>query len=144
MPQDQGLDVYLVPFGDMRERYRQHVVPTTSPSFAGDRNQIYIEAVDDERFVIVVDLLPEFDFQGYKHLRITYELDGASGKIGSATYRDFKDFRYERPRRSGLKGRYTLDSIIHKFDGSWSDCAFSFVSLTTGKNPFILRCVVIS
>ena len=134
MVQDQGLDVYLVPFSDMSKRFRQHVLPTTSPSFTGDRNEVYIEAADDVRFAIVVDLLPHFDFKGFKHLRIIYELDGASGTIGCATYRDFKGFRYERPRRSPLQGRYTFSSVTHQVGGDWSNCAFSSGSLKTGNN----------
>lgn len=61
MVQDQGIDVYLAPYSDIRRRYPEHAVPTTSRSFSGKPDEVYIEAVDGERFVIVVDLLEGFD-----------------------------------------------------------------------------------
>lgn len=50
MVQNQGIDVYLAPYSDINERYQQHEVPIGSPNWTGDPNEVYIEAVDGERF----------------------------------------------------------------------------------------------
>jgi hypothetical protein len=45
--------------------------------FTSDANEVYIEAVDRERFIIVVDLLNDFDIKGSSHLRIQYHMEQA-------------------------------------------------------------------
>ena len=84
MVQDQGLDVYLAPFADITKRYQQHAVPAGSPNFTGDPNEVYIEAIDGERFIIVVDLMKWFDMGGATHLRILHEIDQSRDASGHA------------------------------------------------------------
>jgi formylmethanofuran dehydrogenase subunit D len=61
MVQNQGLDVYLAPFDDNASRYQQYTASAASPDFTGDPNEVYIEAVDGERFIIMVDVMESFD-----------------------------------------------------------------------------------
>jgi len=56
MVQDQGIEVYLAQFSDIANRYKEYPVPTASPSLTGDANEVYVEAPDGERFMIVVRL----------------------------------------------------------------------------------------
>jgi hypothetical protein len=61
MVQTHGIDVYLARFADIDDRYikdrfREHPVPANSPKFTSNTNEAYIEAVDGERFAVVVDL----------------------------------------------------------------------------------------
>ena len=79
MVQNQGIDVYLAPYSDINGRYEQHAVPLGSSAFTNDPNEIYIEAVDGERFTIVGDLLKDFDMKGAEHLYFTYEMDQSRG-----------------------------------------------------------------
>jgi hypothetical protein len=57
MVQSHGIDVYLVQFGNPDKRYPEHTIPRTSPAFTRDPNEVYVEAVNGERFVVVIDLL---------------------------------------------------------------------------------------
>jgi hypothetical protein len=91
MVSDQGVAVFLVTVNDVSERFPDLVVPHTSPSYNGNPNGVYIEVDDDIRFAIVVDLCEHFDFKGFTHLRISYELDGSTGT--SVHYLELKDFK---------------------------------------------------
>jgi hypothetical protein len=57
--QDQGLNVYL-----------KHTAPAGSSVFTGDANEVYIEAVDGERF----NILKKFDIKDSTHLRVKYQV----------------------------------------------------------------------
>jgi hypothetical protein len=82
MVQNQGIDVYLAPFDDYTRRYQQHTVPAASPNFKNDSNEVYIEAADGERFLVMVELLKDFDAKGGTHLSIEYEVDESGGING--------------------------------------------------------------
>jgi hypothetical protein len=142
MVQDQGLDVYLAPFGNITNRYQQHSVPAGSPNFTGDPNEVYIEAVDGERFIIVTDLMKWFDMKGATHLCITYDIDQARGASGRACYRSLTELEARRPVEMRLKGRQILESTSRKMDGAWSWCGFVFASLVMGNASCFLRWVV--
>jgi hypothetical protein len=139
MVQSQGIDVYLAPFSDITKRYQQHAVPTGSPNFTGDPNEIYIEAVDGERFVIVVDLMKGFDMKGATHLYIKQNIDQARGASGRASYRSLAELETGRPDEMKLKGRHVFESTSRKINGAWSKCGFVFASLVMGKAPHITR-----
>jgi hypothetical protein len=61
MVQQQGIDVYLAPFGKIDQRYPEHPAPVSSTSTTADIKDVYIEAVDADRFVVVVDFGKDFD-----------------------------------------------------------------------------------
>lgn len=129
MVQDQGVDVYLAPFSDITKRYPEYAVPIDSPVQSNDPNEVYIEAVNGERFVIVVDLLGDFDTQQGKMLLIDYDVDGDL-PTESCTYQKLKR---ELTQNVGLKGRKLLTSYARKIDGRWVECGFSFAPLEMGK-----------
>jgi hypothetical protein len=135
MVQDQGLDVYLAPFGNIVNRYEQHAVPAGSPNFTGNPNEVYIEAVDGERFSLAVDLLKDFDMKGATHLRILQEIDQARNGSGRVTYESSEALKSHRPGETNLKGRHVLDTTSRKMNGAWSRCGFVFASLVMGNIP---------
>lgn len=143
MVQDQGLNVYLAPSHDLSKPYRQLVSPKGTSSFTGNPNEVYIEAVDGERFVVVIDLMKDFDFKGAKDLRILCEIDDSQCTQGCATVRDLEDFESQKPEGSSLMGRHTFDDMVRKVDGNWSDCALIFEPLKTGKNSYLNQYVII-
>lgn len=105
MVQDQGIDVYLAPFTDISKRHKEYPVPAaTSSSFTGDVSEVYTEAVDGGRFVIVVDLGPDFDARGSERLAIRSQVDD-SAKFAKLSYVPPLD------NASGLKGRYVNDQV---------------------------------
>lgn len=139
MVQDQGLDVYLAPCSDITQRYRQHAVPVGSPNFTGDPNEVYIEAVNGERFIIVVDLMKWFDMKGATHLCIRYDIDQARDASARQNVESIRELQSGRPKEMVLKGRHTLDSMSRKVDGAWSMCGFTFASLVMGNAPRFLQ-----
>jgi hypothetical protein len=87
MVQNQGIDVYLAPFSDQTKPYPQHGIPVISPNFTGDPNEVYIQAVDSERFVILVDFMQDFNMYGAEHVKIKWEIDQDRGANGCSDYR---------------------------------------------------------
>jgi hypothetical protein len=137
MVQDQGLNVYLAPARDFTRPYPQLVSREGTSSFTDDPNEVYIEAVDNERFVVIVDLLPDFDFMGAKNLRFLCELDDSQGTTGCAGLGDLEDFESRVPEDSGLMGRHLFTEMTRKVDGKWSDCAITFGRLETGNDTLL-------
>jgi hypothetical protein len=135
MVQDQGLDVYLAPFGNINERYQQHAVPEGSPAFTGDPNEVYIEAVDEERFIIVANLLEDLETKGATHLQFNHEIDQARDASGTTTCMSLTELERQGSKHMNLKGRHTMATTIRKVDGAWSRCGFVFAFLVMGTFP---------
>jgi hypothetical protein len=76
MVRNQGINLYLAPFDDISNVFREYPVTATSPGFTANATEAYIEAVDGERFVVVVDLGEEFEAKGSARLRIECFIDG--------------------------------------------------------------------
>jgi len=132
MVQDQGIDVYLAPYSDITKRYPEHTIPDTSPVFSGNANEVYIEAVDGERFIIVVDLLEDFDAKGSKRLKTEYIIDGG-GSTGNSSYPELAKRTRKRAR---LQGREVVENEVKKIDGRWVDCGYTFAQLKMGTVPY--------
>jgi hypothetical protein len=109
MVQAQGIDVYLAPFSDSTKRYKEYLIPVTSPSFTSDTNEVYIEAVDGERFVVVVDVGVGFDAKGSDGLVIRYQVDE------SATITPLGYQADEVATASGLKVARPVHYQTHRF-----------------------------
>lgn len=121
MVQAQDVEVFLAPFSDITKRYKEYPIPATSPSFTGDVNEAYIEAVDGERFVIVVDLGANFDAKGGTHLRIRCTVDGSSG----AKHRII-------PTESKPNNRSVNEYYQRRINGNWVKSGYTFVPLQIG------------
>jgi hypothetical protein len=133
MVQDRGLDVYLAPFDNIEGRYLEHAVPTRSAAFTGNPNGVYIEAVNGERFAVVLDLLPSFDIKGGTHLRIIYAIEQSRDKNSRACYIDLPSLQASAPSGSTVKGRKALIAMDMKVHG----CGFVFSPLKTGMIPVL-------
>jgi hypothetical protein len=128
MVQHQGIDVYLAPLGNPDGRYREYAAPVDSPVYTGDPNEVWIEAVDGERFVIVVDLLNGFDRRGSKALQI-------HRRVNDDWYSSVQGYwLLRRPVPDGvdLQGRETRDTEARKVDGRWVKCGYAFGRLEIG------------
>ena len=130
MVQDQGIDVYLAPFHNITQRYPQHKVPAASPNFTGDPNEVYVEAVDGERFVVVVDLMEDFHSKG-THLRVGYQVDQDGFTTNHLSRSSLAKYR---PLMPNLKGRDIFEEVTRKVDGDYVDCGFLFSPLGMGKD----------
>lgn len=131
MVQDQGIEVYLAPSSDITKRYKEYSIPTTSPSFTGNPNEVYIEAVDGERFVIVADTWNITDVKGRERLKISCQTDSADDPTGPWRC----DFAYAGwlPFGSPIQGRYiyTCQRQIQEGEGT---CGNVFVPLQIGES----------
>lgn len=128
MVQSQGIDVYLAPFSDITKRYPEYAVPIDSPAHTNDPNEVYIEAVDGERFAIVVDLLEHFDRQQSKMLKISVIVDG---DICSAAY-EYNELGQMKLGDTPIKGRDVTTWTKRKIDGRWVKCGLIFAPLEIG------------
>jgi hypothetical protein len=135
MVQHQGIDVYLAPFSDINERYQQHDVPLNSPAFTNDPNEVYIQAVDGERFSIVVDLLKDFDAKCAGHLKIAYAIDQPVDGSVATSCPSLPVLQATRPMGTNLKGRKMLSETTKKVNGIWCRCGVAFASLKIGNIP---------
>lgn len=134
MVQNQGIDVYLAPYSDasrfnhIGNRYREYAVPVSSPAFTNDPNDVWIEAVNGERFVVVVDLMKDFEPKGSKMLRISVKVDGEGDNMSSS----YNTLKRQASGVTGLKGRHCSESDVRKADGRWADCGYTFAVLEMG------------
>lgn len=130
MVQDQGLDVYLAPLDDITRRYQQHAVPRASPNFNDDPNEVYIEAVDGERFAVMVDLMEDFDMKG-THLNFNHKIDQ---DYSTTQYQSWSELADLTLRNTNSRGRSTFEEVVRREDGDWVDCGFVFSSLSMGND----------
>jgi len=129
MVQSHGIDVYLTPFGNPDKRYPEHAIPPTSPAFTRDPNEVYVEAANGERFIVVVDLLNDFQDRGSDFL--SYER-----QFQDNSYHQFLSYgslKLNMPPGSELKGRHIDNQCVRKIEGRWSKCGYVFGRLETGK-----------
>jgi hypothetical protein len=138
MVQNQGIDVYIAPFNNINRRYPQHGVPTISSNFTGDPNEVYIEAVDGERFIVVLDLMKDFNMYGADHLHIKWEMDQDHGVNGRIRFYTLSDLASHVPRGTSLKGRTKFETRCRKIDGDWMKCGFVFAALNIGNGLHLL------
>jgi hypothetical protein len=132
MVQNQGIDVYLAPFSNVNRPYLQHGVPIVSPNFTGDPNEVYVEAVDGERFMLVLDLMKYFNMYGADHIYVKWEVDQDRGSSARSAKYDLPRLEVKVPQGTSLKGRLTYSSIDRKIDGAWMNCGFVFTPLNIG------------
>lgn len=96
MVKQQDIDIYLAPFGRENQRYPEYSGPVGSSNAYANSKDVYIEAVDGERFVLVIDLTKDFDAKGSPMLHIKYGLDvsreltGQWNMIGTYTYEELR------------------------------------------------------
>jgi hypothetical protein len=128
MVQSQGVDVYITPYIDITRRYKEYSVPATSPGFTGNTNEVYIEAVDGERFAVVVDLKDDYDAKGGDRLIIKSRFD----ETVEAWRHSYGPLSEDVPTGSGLKGRCIIEETDRQVGGSLVKCGYAFAPLKTG------------
>jgi hypothetical protein len=141
MVKQQGIDVYLAPYGKGYQRYPEHPAPVSSSSAVANSKDVYIEAVDGERFILVIDLMNDFDAKGSPMLRVDYGLDSSHELTGrwslTGTY-TYEKLREIVSGRSDLKGRETVASQWQKIGEQWFECGFVFSPLEIGIPKLLL------
>ncbi|KAI6861247.1 hypothetical protein KC338_g6677 [Hortaea werneckii] len=103
---------------DSDTAYREYQAPRSSLC-PGRENERYIEAVNEERFEVVVRLCPGFDFKEYNMAKVSLSIDG--GCISSSG-----DFAKPKQRDCVSK---VCKEIATCEDGKWRCVGFSFREL---------------
>jgi hypothetical protein len=128
MVQSQGVDVYITPYSDITRRYKEYSIPTASPSFTGNSNEVFIEAVDGERFAVVVDLDDDFDAKGGDRLIIRTRFD----ETVEAWRHSYGPLSGDVPTESSLKGRCIIEETDRHINGSLVRFGYTFAPLKIG------------
>jgi hypothetical protein len=134
MVRHQGIDVYLAPFSDINNRFREYPVPATSPKSTNDASEAYVEAVDGERFVVVVDLGEEYEAKGSARLWIECFIDGGFMSKQVSPYVQLKE---AVPRESALRGRYINERTDLHIAGQLVRCGYKISPLRMGTLLFL-------
>ena len=84
LDEESGVEAYVTPYGlEHNDHYHDWQAPVDTPLHSGDKNQCYIEAVTDERFVVQVVLPTKFDFKRAPEVKITMDIDNGTVSIFS-------------------------------------------------------------
>jgi hypothetical protein len=130
MVQSHGIDVYLAPFGNPDTRYPEHTIPRTSPASTRNPNEVYVEAANGERFIVVVDLLKDFQDRGSETICYQRKFD----EVYSQDYLKYGSLKLNMPEGSEMRGRHIDSQGVRKIDGRWSKCGYVFGRLETGES----------
>ncbi|GAB1737987.1 hypothetical protein NU219Hw_g2499t1 [Hortaea werneckii] len=116
--EEAGIEVFVRPY-DSDTGYREYRAPRSSPLYTGRKNERYIEAVNDERFEVVVKLDSTFEFRKYTEAMASLKLDG-----GSISCFDTLAKPKQRAKVCTL-----LDNSATCEDGKWECVGFYFREL---------------
>lgn len=126
MVQSDNVEVYITRHKDDR-RFKEYRVPITSDKYRADPNEVYIEAVTNERFEVNVRLLRGFDWKGFPNVRITYDIDRTS-YVGFL-YKNSSNVAREDRRRD------QLGEVDQTIGGRTVVCGLAFGELEIGMLP---------
>lgn len=137
MVQQQGIDVCLAPFGKVDQRYPEHAAPASSSGAIANSKEVYIEAVNGERSVVVVDLGMDFDAKSSPMIKIRYGL-GSSPDLGGewkvTKVRTYDQLSEDESGKVKIRGRSVLTQTHKKLGEQWFLCGFTFSPLMMGKH----------
>lgn len=119
--ENAGVEVYVRPH-DSDTSYREREAPRSSPLYTGFKNERYIEAVNDERFEVVVTLDSAFDFKNYTQASVDLVIDG-----GSISCYDV----LAKPERRAEVSTVFYENLT-RANGEWKCVGFFFRELKTG------------
>ena len=130
MVQSNGVEVCVRRFED-KTPYREYAAPTASPKYSGHPNEVYIEAIDEERFEIFTNISPEFSFMDAPHIKIKVQLED---NVASRSYRAKDASIAGNVIPLAKKPSYTRTMVKKMKDGEWKNCAFAFSRLSIGMS----------
>lgn len=123
------VEVYLERYRD-DVRYREYVAPLGTPKYTGNANERYIAVGTDERFRIVVNLLPGFRFLGQTKVRVEYYVNRGDGYIQTLSKRRSKHApTSDRSHREGC-----FETVTQFINGQYMNCGLTFGELKSGES----------
>ena len=124
-----GIEVQIKPYGS-NDAYFEYKAKSTSSHYAKGRNEIFIEAVTDERYVVRVIVWPVCQWGKSRDLWVDYELDG--GDVQRRTI-------LSRPQSAGQNVTDTLSSFEKYIDGTYTRCGLTFAPSLIGTTTSVER-----
>ncbi|KAK4550809.1 hypothetical protein LTR36_000389 [Oleoguttula mirabilis] len=122
-----GTEVRITPFGS-KDPYQEYKAKSTSELYAGDRNECYIEAVDNERYTVELSVPLIFQWEKARCLRLRYNLDG-----GMITQR--ATLRKPKEREALTHQASDFEAYV---DGAYRVCGFTFGPVDMVDDPSFL------
>lgn len=127
MVKSRGVEAYLVRYDD-NVRYAEHDYPATAQEAMSTSTEVYVEAVEDERYALFVVLTPEFDFRRSPEVKIRWKLDNSARRTVLTTKEIRASFRSEGHYK------YKVDAIPVQMGGRWKLCGLNFNGLHIGTS----------
>lgn len=117
-----GIEVRIKP-RDLNDPYHEYPALSTSLLYAEGRNETFIEAVTDERYVVEVVVHPIFQWKTASHLSVLYLVDGG-------TIRQL--YVMDKPHMNEAAST-TLSSFTNVSDGRKVKCGLTFGGVIMSK-----------
>jgi len=128
MVQFQNIRATVVRYDD-KEPYPEYDLIQSETKNAQTLREAYIEVVSGERFAVVVDILPGFDFQSAPDLRFRISADGMKP---SRFCLSKKDVTKGRGAAAIKRRRAIWEDVTRKTEGTWMTCGLVFADLQLG------------
>lgn len=126
MVQSDGIEVRILRHSD-RAPYQEYFAPPESRAYRGDPRDVYIEAEDNERFVIAFKVTSDFKFSRSATARVKYRIDDHEGG------RSYIAKRSDHPRNwLDVGAEYTYENGTATFNGVEKEVGFFFAALNIG------------
>ena len=128
MVQHKGVKVTIVRHHD-KQPYTEYK-PDKKAAVGHRRNKTtYIEAVSGERFAVVVEILPGFNFKASRQLQVTAAIDEC---VESSWTIDAKDVNDSTAAASVENRQVVWDSEERLINGKWRSYGLTFAPLKIG------------
>ena len=130
MVQHKGVKVTIVRHHD-KQPYNEYRPKKNANAGHRKAKTTYIEAVSGERFAVIVEVQPGFNFRSSSHLQITVSIDEF---VESSWLIDAKDVNGSTAAASVEDRQVVWDSEERLIDGKWSSYGLTFTPLKIGMH----------
>jgi hypothetical protein len=126
----QGIKATILRHRD-KQPYTEYATALSTADALYKRKRFYVEAGTGERFVVMVEVTPEFDFKSSSHVQLTtYLHDGAESNWPIAA----KDVSSSTSAAAVEARKIVWDTDERLIDGKWMSCGLAFSELRKGTN----------
>ncbi|OQO00004.1 hypothetical protein B0A48_14207 [Cryoendolithus antarcticus] len=135
MVSSQGIEVYVVRYRNHNTRYPEYAVPMESTKYNGNPREVYIEALTDDRFAIIVDLTESFNPKGCPALQMICSVDASKADPWTIFTRSMSQLKEagQGVGRASLKGRFVFDHECKNVNGAVVRYGFAFGALAADE-----------
>lgn len=128
MVQFKHVKVTVIRYDD-KKPYHEYRIAQNATMRARNTKEAYVEAVSGERFAVVVEVLPAFDFKSAPFVRIKVAIDGLNSKH---LYIRQADVNGTHDSATSKKECRVQEDCTREIDGRWMRCGLVFAELQLG------------